>query len=106
MKTVVILAAGIAAMAAAAPASAHHLENLNTPYASRGECESTVAHFNQDDVDMLLERFPTFFDTQGDVESFLTRAFPCELNSGDGQWYIQNDLAATLASDWYQHRNR
>ena len=106
MKAVLLLAAGFAAVAAASPASAHHLENLDTPYASRGECESTVAGFNQDDWDMLLEHFPTFFSTQGDVASFLTRAFPCELNAADGQWYIQNDLAATLASDWYQHRNR
>lgn len=106
MKRALILAAAIAAAAAGTPASAHHLQNLDTPYASRGECESTVAHFNQDDIDMLLQNFPTFFSTQGDVESFLTRAFPCELNSEDGQWYIQNDLAATLGSDWYQHRNR
>jgi hypothetical protein len=106
MKAILILAAGIAAIAVGTPASAHHLENLDTPYASRGECESTVARFNQDDIDMLLERFPTFFSGQGDVESFLTRAFPCEMNAEDGQWYIQNDLAATLGSDWYQHRNR
>ena len=47
MKAILIFAAGIAAIAVGTPASAHHLENLDTPYASRGECESTVARFNQ-----------------------------------------------------------
>lgn len=106
MKTILILAVATTALVTGTPAAAHHLENLNTPYASRGVCESTVAHFNADDWDMLLDRFPTFFSTQGDVASFLTRAFPCEYNSGDGNWYIQNHLAEALASDWYQHRNR
>ena len=49
---------------------------------------------------MLLDQFPTFFQTQGDVASFLTRAFPCE-QGGDGNWYIRNHLAQTLSSDWY-----
>ena len=49
MKTILILAAGAAALAAASPVSAHHLQNLDTPYTSRGDCESTVAHFNADD---------------------------------------------------------
>jgi len=100
MKIILILAAGAAALAASSPASAHHLQNLDTPYASRGVCESTVAHFNADDWDMLLDQFPTFFQTQGDVASFLTRAFPCE-QGGDGNWYIRNHLAQTLSSDWY-----
>jgi len=100
MKTILILAAAAAALTAASPASAHHLQNLDTPYASRGECESTVARFNTDDWDMLLAQFPTFFSTQGDVASFLTRAFPCE-QAADGNWYIQNHLAQTLSSDWY-----
>ena len=100
MKTILILAAGLAAVSVGSPTAAHHLQNLDTPYASRGECEATVAHFNADDWDMLLAQFPTFFSTQGDVASFLTRAFPCE-QGGDGNWYIRNHLAETLSSDWY-----
>ena len=100
MKKLSILA-GIAMATFTGPAFAHHLENLDTPYASRGACESTVAHYNQDDDEMLLERFPTFFSTEGDVMSFLTRAFPCELNEADGQWYIQDRRLEVLTSDWY-----
>lgn len=104
MKKLAILAA-VTAMTAAAPASANHLLHLDTPYASRGECEAAVAHFNSDDRDDLLERFPSWFDSRGDVQSLLTRAFPCELNDADGQWYIKSELGAVLASEWYQGRH-
>jgi len=85
-------------------APAHHLENLNTPYPNRGACEAAVADFNSDDRDMLLERFPNFFSSNGEVASFLTRAFPCEQSDADGQWYIKNRLAESLSSDWYLRR--
>jgi hypothetical protein len=53
---------------------------------------------------MLRDRFPTFFSSQGEVASFLTRAFPCEQSEVDGQWYIQDRLVEVLGSDWYQRR--
>lgn len=95
-----ILATGVAF---AAPASAQHLDNLDTPYASRGACESNVARFNHNVRPTLLESFPQFFGDNGDVAAFLTRAFPCEM-ADDGYWYIQDMRGAVLFSDWYQRR--
>jgi hypothetical protein len=76
MKTLSILA-GIATIALASSGYAAHLDNLDTPYESRGACESAVAGFNSDVRDPLLDNFPAFFSNAGDVSSFLTRAFPC-----------------------------
>jgi hypothetical protein len=103
MKTLWIVAA-LAFLSAAGPAFADHLQNLETPYASRGACESAVADFNSNDRDMLLDRFPNFFSNEGEVASFLTRAFPCELNDSNGQWYIQDRRLEVLTSDWYLRR--
>ena len=103
MKAISLLA-GMAVLVVSTNAPAHHLDNLDTPYPSRGACEAAVADFNSDDRDMLLERFPNFFSSNGEVASFLTRAFPCEQSDADGQWYIQNRLAETLSSDWYLRR--
>ena len=104
MKSVLFLGAA-AIMTAATPASAGHLVDLATPWDSRGECEAAVADFNSDDRSVLLNAFPNFFDHKGDVGSFLTRAFTCELSEADGQWYITDHRSEVLASDWYQHRH-
>ena len=53
---------------------------------------------------MLLEAFPDYFSSQGEVASFLARAFPCEQSQSDGEWYIQNHLVQVLQSDWYLRR--
>ena len=102
MKLLII--AAIAAIGVATPAAAAHLDNLDTPYASRGACESAVAGFNSDVRGELLDNFPAFFSSEGEVSSFLTRAFPCEFNQADGNWYIQDDRLEVLTSDWYQQR--
>lgn len=91
---------GVAGIATTSPATGAHLDNLDTPYPSRGACESAVAGFNSDVRWQLLDTFPGFFSNVGEVSSFLTRAFPCELES-DGSWYIQDDRLQTLQSDWY-----
>jgi len=104
MMKAISLLAGMAMLVVSTNAPAHHLDNLDTPYPSRGACEAAVADFNSDDRDMLLERFPNFFSSNGEVASFLTRAFPCGESDADGQWYIQNRLAETLSSDWYLRR--
>jgi hypothetical protein len=103
MKKLLMLAA-VAATTVTGPAFGHHLQNLDTPYASRGACEAAVADFNNDDWEMLLDLFPDYFSSQGEVASFLTRAFPCELSATDGQWYIQNRYGQVLHSDWYLRR--
>lgn len=102
MKRIVTLA--LLAAAFASPASASHIFNLDTPYPSRGACESAVAAFGNADRDRLLESFPNFFSSEGEVASFLTRAFPCELDPSDGQWYIGDYRAAVIRSDWFQRR--
>jgi hypothetical protein len=56
MKTLSILA-GIATIALASSGYAAHLDNLDTPYESRGACESAVAGFNSDVRDPLLDIF-------------------------------------------------
>ena len=89
----------------AGPAVAGQLDNLDTPYPSRGACESANAGFSNEVRDSLLEDFPNFFTSEGDVASFLTRAFTCELNASDGQWYIHDHRFDVIASDWYQHRH-
>lgn len=104
MKRILIFAAGATAFSTATPTAAHHLQNLDTPYASRGACESAVAGFNQDDWDMLLEAWPDYFSSQGEIASFLARAFPCEQSPSDSEWYIQNRFGQVLQSDWYLRR--
>ena len=89
----------------AGPAFAGQLENLDTPYASRGECESANAGFSNEVRDSLLEQFPNFFHSEGDVQSFLTRAFTCELDPSDGNWYIRDHRFDVIGSEWYQRRH-
>lgn len=94
----------LAAAATAAPALADHILNLETPYPTRGACESAAAQFATDDRASLLDRFPNFFSRNGDVAAFLARAFPCEYDSADGNWYIQDRRVETLNSEWFLRR--
>jgi hypothetical protein len=95
----------LAALSIAAPASASHFLNLNVPYDSRGACQAAVADFNIDDRERLLDTFPEFFDSLGDVESFLNRAFSCEIDAASDQWFIKDGRGAVLSSDWYLRRH-
>jgi hypothetical protein len=99
------LSIAFGALLIATPALAGQLDNLDTPYASRGECESANAGFSNEVRDSLLQDFPNFFDSEGDVASFLTRAFTCELSESDGQWYIHDHRFDVINSDWYQRRH-
>lgn len=100
-----ILLAALAAASIAAPAAASHFLNLDVPYDSRGECEAAIAEFNRGDRDRLLATFPQFFESLGDVESFLHRAFSCELDPAVGQWFIRDGRTAVLSSEWYLRRH-
>lgn len=94
----------IGSIAVASPAAAEHIFNLDTPYATRGACESASAQLSNGDMDSLLDRFPQLFSTPGEVRSFLTRAFTCELNSADNQWYVNDRRGEVISSDWFQRR--
>jgi hypothetical protein len=83
------------------PAAANHIEYLNVPFESRGTCEAQRAALSNDD-DFLLDAFPQLFSSEGEVRSFLNRAFTCE-QRGDG-WYITDHRSEVIASEWFQRR--
>jgi hypothetical protein len=85
-----------------APAIAH---DEVTAFSSRGACESASAAMSQEDTPWLLETFPDLFDTQGEAESFLTKAWTCDRNASDSQYYITNHIEEVLGSRWYDRRN-
>jgi hypothetical protein len=91
------------AMLVASPAVAHHVDHLNDPFASRGACEAETASLSNGD-DFLLDAFPGLFSSEGEVRSFLNRAFSCEQNRGDDQWYITDHRIEVLGSDWFTRR--
>jgi hypothetical protein len=101
MKTVKALAV-LATLLVASPALAHDTE---TAFATRGACESASAGMSNAEKDWLVATFPDLFDTTGEAASFLTRAWTCDLNSSDGQYYIVDHIDEILGSRWYQQRN-
>lgn len=103
MKTIMLLA-GIAALAGAAPASAQHLDNLDTPYPTRGACESAMASFNDDVRDMLVVQFPFLFGTEGEAASFITKAFTCDPSADGSHYSITDRRLEVITSDWFQRR--
>lgn len=88
----------------ASPAVANHIEHLDTPFASRGACEAETSALSNGD-DWLLEAFPDVFSSEGEVRSFLNRAFTCDLNQSDGNFYITDHRQEVLDSEWFQQRN-
>ena len=101
MKRIRIIVA-LGALTAATPTLAH---DTTTAYASRGDCESASAGMSNAEKDWLVATFPDLFDSTGDAASFLTRAWTCDLNPSDGQYYIVGHIDEILASRWYQQRN-
>lgn len=97
-------ALALGAFAVAAPAAADHINNLDTPYASRGACESAIAQFAAEDGPILLQRFPQFFSRRGDVASFLTRAFSCDYDPAGQAWFITDRRVEVLTSEWFLRR--
>jgi hypothetical protein len=101
MKQLTILI-GLAAATAASAATAH---DTSIGFGSRGACEAASAAMSQEDAPWLLETFPELFDTTGEASSFLTRAWTCDRNSSDGQYYITDHIEDVLGSRWYDRRN-
>jgi hypothetical protein len=101
MKTFLALAA-LGSLAVSTAAAAH---DTTVAYASRGQCESASAAQSNAEKAWVLATFPDLFDSTGDVASFLTRAWTCDVNSTDGQYYIVNHIDEVLGSRWYEQRN-
>ena len=93
----------VATLVLATPAAASHFLNPG-PYVSRGDCEAEKAELSNEDRDGLLERFPQLFSSRGEVRSFLNRAFTCELNPADEQWYLIDRRLEILESEWFLRR--
>jgi len=101
-----LISLGLGALAVAGPVAAHHVEYLDVPFDSRGECEAFSAQLRNDDRAYLEQLNPQVFQTAGDVNSFLSRAFTCELSDVDGEWYITDHRLDVINSEWFQHRNQ
>ncbi len=100
MKKVLALLV-IGTVAVASPAAANHPGSTDIPFDSRGACEVQRNSLSNDD-DWLADEFPELFSSEGEVRSFLNRAFKCELNGG--QWYITDHRLEVLDSDWFLRR--
>jgi hypothetical protein len=92
----------IGTLAIVSPATANHAFNPG-PYESRGECEAVRADLSNNDR-WLLEANPHLFSSWGEVRSFLNRAFTCEIDETDGNWYLEDHRAEVLASEWFLRR--
>ncbi|MGZ2410995.1 hypothetical protein ACUXST_000392 [Sphingomonas sp. F9_3S_D5_B_2] len=99
-KLLISIATG--ALLCGTPALANHVLHLDDPFPSRGACEAERASLSNDD-DFLIDQFPQLFSSEGEVRSFLNRAFTCE-QRGDGQWYITDHRLEVLDSDWFKRR--
>jgi hypothetical protein len=93
---------GMVAMGTAGAAAAHDTE---TPFPNRGACESASAGMSNDENDWLVATFPDLFDTTGEAASFLTKAWTCDRNASDDQWYITDHIGEVLGSRWFDRRN-
>jgi hypothetical protein len=93
----------LGALALGAPAAANHVLHLDDPFSSRGACEAERQELSNTD-DFLIDVFPELFSSEGEVRSFLNKAFTCELHPDDGQWYITDHRTDVLDSDWFKRR--
>jgi len=96
------IAAAVAAITIASAAAAH---DTTTGFASRGACEAASAGMSNDENAWLVATFPDLFDTTGEAASFLTKAWTCDRNPDDGQYYITDHRQEVLDSDWFAQRN-
>jgi hypothetical protein len=92
----------VGAAAVATPALAH---DTTTPYPTRGACEAGSAGMSNAENGWLVDTFPEVFDTIGEASSFLTKAWTCDRNASDGQYYITDHRQEILDSAWFARRN-
>lgn len=90
-------------LAVATPAAANHIFTP-TPFPTYGECESENATLSNDDAERQFELRPDLFSSLGEARSFMTRAFSCELDPEDGNWYLMDHRREVIDSDWFQRR--
>jgi hypothetical protein len=95
----------LAACGAAVLGTAAMAHDTATGFSSRGACESASASMSNAEQGWLLESFPEFFDTPGEASSFLTKAWTCDLNASNGQFYITDHIEEILGSRWFDRRN-
>lgn len=96
-RSVILLLVGATFIPTAAVA-----HDTTATYPTRGACEAASAAMSVDEKDWLLEIGADFFDTKGDVSSFLSRAFTCDLSGG--QYSITDHVEEVLGSEWFQQR--
>ena len=93
----------LGSIVAAAPAAANHIFTPD-PFPTYGDCESENARLSNDDADRQFELRPDLFTSMGEARSFMTRAFSCELNPEDGNWYLVDHRIEVINSEWFQRR--
>lgn len=98
-RTAIFVLSG--ALAIASPAIANHPTESDIPFPTRGACEAETQTLSNND-DWLLDAFPNLFSSEGEVRSFLNRAFTCE-QRGDA-WYITDHRREVIRTDWFQRR--
>lgn len=100
-----IAGAALAAAIVASPALANHPGLNGQAFPTRGACEAAMAQLVEHDKDFLTDTFPNLFSSKGVAASFLTRAFTCDQNPGDGNWYVTDRRLEVMGSEWFQRRN-
>ena len=93
----------LGALVIGTPTAANHIFNPG-PYPSYSECQVENVQLSNEDMESLLARFPNLFTSNGEVRSFLTRAFSCELSPRDGQWYLVDHRQEVIDSLWFERR--
>ena len=102
MKTIPITLA-LGSLVAASPAAADHIFTP-TPFPTYGACESENARLSNEDAERQFDLRPDLFSSMGEARSFMTRAFSCELDPEDGNWYLTDHRREVIASEWFQRR--
>jgi hypothetical protein len=97
------LALALGTLVAASPAAANHIFTP-TPFPTYGDCESENARLSNDDAERQFPLRPDLFTSMGEARSFLTRAFSCEQDAEDGNWYLTDHRLEVINSDWFDRR--